>query len=271
MEHEILLVGCGKMGSAMLAGWLDSGTVSHAVVVDPSEANSAAFRDWSNVTILSDASELPEGWDPEVVVFAVKPQLMDQVVPAYAHLADSDTFFLSIAAGRKVAWFQEHLGEDALIVRAMPNTPAAVRAGISVCYTGAPLTPEQMELAEVLMGAVGDVSWVEREGLLDAVTAVSGSGPAYVFYMIEALARAGVAEGLPTELAQRLARQTVIGSGLLARQSGQAPEQLRENVTSPGGTTAAALDVLMNAEEGLQPVLNRTVSAAARRARELAE
>ncbi len=202
------------------------------------------------------------------MVFAVKPQVIDAVLPDYRRWVAPQTVFLSIVAGKTMAGIHRSLG-DAALVRAMPNTPAAIGRGITVACAGASVTPAQKQLCDGLLAAVGECAWVEDEALLDAVTAVSGSGPAYVFLLIEALAQAGEREGLPPELALRLARSTVAGSGELARISDQSPARLREDVTSPGGTTRAALDVLM-AEGGLRELLAHAVAAATARSRELA-
>jgi pyrroline-5-carboxylate reductase len=207
---------------------------------------------------------------PAVLVIAVKPQAMDAVFPPLARLAGPDTLVVSIAAGRGIAGFERHLAADIAVVRAMPNTPAAVGRGITVCVGNAHLRPGQRDLCDALLGAVGQVAWVDDESAMDAVTAVSGSGPAYVFLLTECLAEAGVAAGLTEVLARQLARATVSGSGELLRLSEDDPAVLRRNVTSPGGTTAAALAVLM-APGGLKELLEKAVAAAARRSRELAK
>jgi len=204
-----------------------------------------------------------------VVLLAVKPQQMDAVMAALAPLVGGRTLFLSIAAGKTIGYFQGHLGAAAAIVRAMPNTPAAVGRGMTVLAANAEVTPRQKEIGGALLAAVGGIDWVEDEALLDAVTAVSGGGPAYVFLLIETLARAGVEAGLPEELAMRIARGTVAGAGELVARSDAPAATLRANVTSPGGTTLEALKVLM-AEDGLQPLMTRAIAAATRRSRELA-
>jgi len=214
------------------------------------------------------ADELPDDLTPDAVVFAVKPQIIDEVLPAYRRWARPQTLFLSIAAGITIAGISRHLG-DAAIIRTMPNTPAAIGRAITVACANPRVTAGQRRLAEALLAAIGESAWVEDEALLDAVTAVSGSGPAYVFLLIEALAEAGARVGLPPDLALRLATETVAGSGELARLSPDSPARLRENVTSPGGTTRAALDVLM-ADDGLARLLQRAVAAATLRSRELA-
>ena len=261
----IVLVGCGKMGSALLAGWLERGVAAaDVVVVDPHA------RDLPDgVVRLASAALLPATLVPDVVVLAVKPQMMAEVLPAYARLAGR-SLFLSIAAGKPLSFFRRHLGAEAAIVRAMPNTPAAVRRGITVCYGDGAVGAEARARCQSLLEAVGEVAWIDDEAQMDAVTAVSGSGPAYVFLLAETLAAAGRAAGLPAALAERLARATVSGAGELLRLSSDEAAQLRVNVTSPGGTTAAALAVLMDAERGLAPLLAVAVAAATRRGKELA-
>jgi pyrroline-5-carboxylate reductase len=268
-SQKILLVGCGKMGGAMLRGWLARGVATNNVcVVEPFADAAAALRQELSVAVVADAADIGQ-FSPDIVVFAVKPQGMDEIVPAYADYAANGAAFLSIAAGRTIAYFESHLGAQAAVVRTMPNTPAAVGRGITAACANGRVTDAQRGSCEILLEAVGEVVWVDDEALIDPVTAVSGSGPAYVFLLIECLARAGEAQGLPAEIAAQLARVTVAGSGELARQSDEAAGTLRQNVTSPGGTTAAALDVLM-AEDGLQPLMDRAIDAATRRSRELA-
>jgi len=262
-EATILLVGCGKMGGAMLAGWREAGR--GVAVVEPR----AAVPDASSLVAVAATPEaLPERLAPAAVVFAVKPQEAASVVPAYARFADT-AVFLSIMAGRTIAGLSSLLGGAGRIVRAMPNTPAAVRRGITVACPGAGVTAADRALCDSLLGAIGTVAWVEDEALIDPVTAVSGSGPAYVFLLAEALEEAGVAQGLPRPLARRLARETVTGAGALLAASAEDAAELRRNVTSPGGTTAAALSVLM-AEGGLPDLMARAVAAATRRSRDLA-
>jgi len=265
---KLLLAGCGKMGGALLDGWLNQGIAKEDVyVVEPFGGDAVAER--FGVTVRTTLEEIPSGFSPNVVVFAVKPQVMDEVAPPYAAFNGPGTVFMSIAAGRTIASFERLLGDAAAIVRVMPNTPAAVGRGISVACGNEAVTPDQRSACLSLLEAVGESAWVDDEGLLDPVTAVSGSGPAYVFLLIETLAAAGVKAGLAPELAEKLARATVAGSGELARQSDDPASTLRENVTSPGGTTAAALEVLMG-DGGMRELLERAVEAATRRSRELA-
>jgi pyrroline-5-carboxylate reductase len=260
---KILLVGCGKMGSAMLAGWLERGiAATDVVVVEPSAP------DLGTVRVVTSDSVIPDDFSPDVVIFAVKPQVMAEVVPPYARFQGS--VFLSIAAGKTIAFFRRHLGDKAVMVRAMPNTPAAVRRGITVCCAEPAVPAAARDLCQSLLEAVGEVGWVEDEGLMDVVTAVSGSGPAYIFLLAEAMEAAGLAQGLPPALAERLARATVAGAGELLRLSPESAAQLRKNVTSPGGTTAAALSVLMAENRGIPSLMTEAVAAATRRGRELA-
>lgn len=260
---RVLLVGCGKMGGAMLAGWLERGLApADVVVVEPGQPQLPP-----GIHAAADAAAIPADFKPDIVVLAVKPQVMAEVLPPYRRFAGAT--MLSIAAGRTIAFFQDILGADAAVVRAMPNTPAAVRRGITVACASPRVGTAARAACDDLLQAVGEVAWTDDEGLMDAVTAVSGSGPAYVFLLAECMARAGVAAGLPEDLAARLARVTVAGAGELLHQSPEPAETLRRNVTSPGGTTAAALAVLM-ADGGLQPLMTQAVAAATRRGRELA-
>ncbi|MBV9862536.1 MAG: pyrroline-5-carboxylate reductase [Alphaproteobacteria bacterium] len=263
----ILLVGCGQMGSAMLRGWLACAAAQHFIVIEPAgmpaDLAAAASCTWH-----AQPEELGDSVRPAAVVFAVKPQVIDALLPSYRRWVGGETLFLSIAAGKTLAGLGRHLGAAA-IVRGMPNTPAAIGRAITVCCANPQVAGAQRRLCDRLLSAIGETAWVEDEALMDPVTAVSGSGPAYVFLLIEALAEAGEKEGLPPELAQQLARATVAGAGELARIANTSPATLRENVTSPGGTTRAALDVLM-APDGLKPLLQRAVAAASSRSRELA-
>ncbi|HKY94716.1 MAG TPA: pyrroline-5-carboxylate reductase [Kiloniellales bacterium] len=269
IDGPLLIVGCGKMGGALLDGWLDRGLpANHATIVEPAAEAALRFVR-AGAKRLSDGAELPADFRPGVVLLAVKPQYMDAALAPLKRLALPGTLFLSIAAGRTLASFAQRLGPDLEMVRAMPNTPAAVGRGMSVLVANDRASAEQRRLAESLMAAVGETAWVEEERLLDVVTAVSGGGPAYVFLLAEVLAEAGRANGLPAELAARLARVTVAGSGELLHRARETPAELRRNVTSPAGTTLEALKVLM-AEDALQPLMTRAIAAATRRSRELA-
>ncbi|MGD9786260.1 MAG: pyrroline-5-carboxylate reductase [Hyphomicrobiaceae bacterium] len=270
LDGKVLLAGAGRMGSAMLEGWLERGMGAAKVVVqEPSpQPDIAAILARSGVEHRREPA--PMEVPPAVIVVAVKPQAMDQVFPPLAALAGPGTLVLSIAAGRTLASFERHLPTRAAVVRAMPNTPAAIGRGITVCVANAHVSTEQRSLATSLLEAVGEVGWVEDEAHMDAVTAVSGSGPAYVFLLAEALAAAGVRAGLDPALSERLSRATVAGAGELLHRSRESAAQLRHNVTSPGGTTAAALGVLMRDRTGLVDLMVEAVEAAKKRGRELA-
>jgi pyrroline-5-carboxylate reductase len=269
----ILLVGAGRMGGALLKGWLAQGIApDHIFVQEPSLSGDVAalIRDAGIGT--GTPPVLPGA--PAVMLLAVKPQAMDDVLPLLGSLAGPDTLVISIAAGTTVASIARHFASGAAIVRAMPNTPAAIGRGITALYANSFVSPEQRDACAALLGAVGETVWIEGEAQMDAVTALSGSGPAYVFLLAECMAKAGEAAGLAPDLAARLARATVAGAGELLHRSDLDPAELRRNVTSPGGTTAAALGVLMDdAQSGaagpLDELLRAAVEAAARRSGEL--
>ena len=271
IDGTLLLAGAGNMGSAMLAGWLEQGLSPGQIIVqDPSPPPAAkALLAKHGIAAQPTVGTLPA--PPAVIVAAVKPQVMDEVFPPLARLAGKGTVVLSIAAGRTIAGFEKHLANGTAVVRSMPNTPAAIGRGITVGVPNAHVTAAQRATCDALLRAVGEVAWVDDEDLIDAVTAVSGSGPAYVFYLAECLAAAGVAAGLAPELAQKLARCTVAGSGELMHRSELGADVLRQNVTSPGGTTFAALQVLMAEKGGLAPLMREAVAAATARSRELAK
>ena len=258
----MVLLGCGKMGSAMLAGWLANGLSPSSVwVLDPYPS------EWLQSTGVHINEGVPDA--PAIALIAVKPQMMGEALPSMKALGNSDTVFLSVAAGTSIATFSDVLGAQSPIIRAMPNTPAAIGRGITAIVGNAHTTTAQLDLADALLSAVGQVVRLDDEGQMDAVTAVSGSGPAYVFHLVETLAAAGEAEGLPAELAMQLAKATVGGAGQLAEDVEDDPSQLRVNVTSPNGTTQAALEVLMDAKSGFPKLLRQAVRAAAERSREL--
>jgi pyrroline-5-carboxylate reductase len=262
---DLLLVGCGKMGGAMLDGWLSRGlSAADVLVAEPIDSLRPRKPGLRAVASTSDV-----GKTPEIVVLAVKPQSMDGVLPDLKRFADEGAVFLSIAAGKTLKYFASHLGTTAKVVRSMPNTPAAVRQGITVATASNGVSAAEKKRCHGLLEAVGQVLWVDEEALLDPVTALSGSGPAYVFLLVEAMAAAGTKLGLTPEMAMQLARATVAGSGELLKQSSEPAAQLRVNVTSPGGTTAEALKVLM-AADGIQPVFDKALAAASRRSKELA-
>ncbi len=265
---SIVLIGAGKMGQALLQGFCAQDNLGSVVVVEPQPSQSLADLCEAQGFLLlpaPDASLAP----PEALILAIKPQMLDTVAPALRSVAGADTLVVSVLAGKRVGDLAARLPDARAIVRAMPNTPAAIGRGVTGAFANAATSAEQKSLAHGLLAAVGGVEWVGEEALIDAVTAVSGSGPAYVFYLAECLAAAGAASGLPEDLAMRLARATVAGAGeLLHRSAEVTPDILRQNVTSPGGTTAAALEVLMG-PDGLAPLLARAVAAAKRRAGEL--
>ena len=265
---SVVLVGGGKMGSALAAGWLRGRLAPAQLTIVEPDRSAAGRLAPLGAACVEAAAALPRALDPAAIIFAVKPQAMAEVVPLYAGVGSPACVHLSIAAGWPTALLERDLGA-APIVRAMPNTPAAIGRGMTVAYANRAAGSDQRALCEGLLGAVGAVAWVEDESLMDAVTAVSGSGPAYVFLLAECLAEAAVAAGLPTGLARTLAERTVSGAGALLDQSKEDPGTLRRNVTSPGGTTEAALSVLM-APDGLAPLMTRAVHAAAERSRALA-
>jgi len=268
---RVLMVGAGKMGGALIESWLKKQTTqpSDIVLVEPNVTRAKYFRDTYTLYTFETPEAINTGLADATILFAVKPQVMDEVVPLYKPLIQPGRLVLSIAAGTPISYFEHQLGANTAVVRAMPNTPASIGHGITVLCANTHVSAEQRARCEILIGAVGQVEWIEDESLMDAVTAVSGSGPAYVFLLIEALAQAGISAGLAADLANRLALTTVAGAGALAEQTEDSPTVLRQNVTSPGGTTAAALEVLM-ADDGLQQLMARAVTAAKERGRELA-
>jgi pyrroline-5-carboxylate reductase len=261
---SLLLVGGGRMGSAMLAGWREQGC-SAAVVVDPAPGASSLAGD--GVTVIASVADIPAGFVPEAVVLAVKPQMAADVLPAYARFA-GHAVFISIMAGKTIHAISAMLGVKAAIVRAMPNTPAAVRQGITVAVSSAHVSARQRELAQDVLAATGACAWVDDENLLDPVTAISGGGPAYVFLLTELLEQAGLDQGLPPALARALARQTVIGSAALLAASDEDAANLRIAVTSPKGTTERALAVL-RADDAWPKTFRDAIQAATDRSREL--
>jgi pyrroline-5-carboxylate reductase len=262
----LLLVGAGKMGGAMLEGWLALGMAARNVVVlEPHPAGEIAALTARGLRLNPPPGDIGE---VAALVLAIKPQTAPDVMPALKSYVGSSTVVVSIMAGRTLTFLEQALPPSA-IIRAMPNTPAAIGRGITVVVPNAKVSGGQRALVDALLSAVGKVEWVDDEALMDAVTALSGSGPAYVFLLAEAMARAGAAAGLPTDLAETLARATVAGSGELLARSPLAAATLRQNVTSPGGTTAAALDVLMG-KDGLERLMVEAIAAATRRSRELA-
>ena len=261
-QQGLVLLGCGKMGSAMLAGWLSNGlNPSSVYVVDPYPS------EWVLAQGVHVNPELPP--KPALVLIAVKPQMMQEALPTLQAMGGGETVFLSVAAGISIGTYEDILGANSPILRAMPNTPAAIGQGITALIGNAVSTADHLDLAHALLSAIGEVVDLDSESQMDAVTGVSGSGPAYVFYMIDALAKAGEAQGLSPALAMHLAKATVAGAGALAKAAEETPEQLRINVTSPNGTTQAGLEVLMDQNAGLTPLIGGTVAAATMRSKEL--
>ncbi len=266
LPSSLVLVGAGKMGGAMLEGWLAMGLAPAAVtVVDPMPGD--VLKALASEKGFALASRIPAAAAPDVLVLGIKPQMLEAAAPAIAPHVGPDTLVVSILAGKTIADLRDRLPARA-VVRAMPNLPASVGRGMTGAFASPETTAAQREVTAALLSSIGRVEWVAEERLIDAVTAVSGSGPAYVFLLVECLARAGEAEGLPPETAARLARATIEGAGELLFRSDSGPDLLRRNVTSPGGTTAAALEVLM-ASDGLDPLMRKAVAAARKRAEEL--
>ncbi len=267
-KHPLVLVGCGKMGGALLGGWAKAGLAAASTCIVEPAGKDAVADEHAGAQFFSSAADLPAAMAPRIIVLAVKPQMMGSVLPQLTSMGGGETLILSIAAGFRVQGIAGALGEDTPIIRAMPNTPAAVGKGISAGVRSAGATASDHALVGELLAAVGEVVWVESEDDLDAVTGLSGSGPAYIFHMVEAMAAAGEAAGLEKDMAYRLARHTVIGAAALLDGSDEDARTLRRNVTSPKGTTEAALEILM-AENGLSDLMRQAVRAATRRGREL--
>ena len=266
VHGTIALAGAGKMGSAMLTGWLAQGLDAKRVVVIEPHASAEIIALAAQGIRLNPSAK--EAGEVDTLAVAVKPQSFREAGASLKPFVGPSTLVVSIMAGITIASLETVCGGS--VVRAMPNTPAAIGRGITVAVAAKKVSAAQRAVADALLRATGSVEWVAKESLMDAVTAVSGSGPAYVFLLAEELARAGVAAGLPVELATKLARETVAGSGELLHRSELTSTTLRQNVTSPGGTTAAALEVLMG-PNGLQKLLTRAVAAATQRSKDLAK
>jgi pyrroline-5-carboxylate reductase len=269
MSLKVVLVGCGNMGYAMLAGWLRAGRLAPAevAVVEPgTDLRSRAAG--LGCAVFASAEDLPHHASPELVLLAVKPQVIRDVTAGYRRYAERGTAFLSVAAGTGIATFEEILGKNVAIIRCMPNTPAAIGKGMMVVVGNGQVSEATMGFVTNLLSASGEVAAIDDERLMDAVTAVSGSGPAYIFHFIECLTEAGKAAGLPADTAALLAMQTTYGAAALAAESREDPAVLRRQVTSPNGTTAAALEVLMGGDR-LKTLLTDAVEAARRRSIEL--
>ena len=260
---KLILLGCGKMGSAMLKGWLAKGVNPKNIWVDDPYPSTWVMSTGVNVN-----EELPS--KPAFICIAIKPQVISQILPKFSHYGNGHCVFISIAAGVKISSFEAILGPKTPIIRAMPNTPAEIGLGITAQIANENVSKDAFEVAGKLLSAIGEVVNLNSEDQMDAVTGLSGSGPAYVFYLIDALAVAGRGQGLDKELAMKLAKMTVLGAGKLAASSSVVPSDLRVNVTSPNGTTEAGLNILMDNENGLGPLIEKTVAAATARSKELA-
>jgi len=295
---KILIVGYGKMGSALVSGWIDN-DIKNISIIEPCRGIASYAHKTKRLSMLSPYNfyqyieELPENYSPDYIIFAIKPQQADNILPQYKKIISDNTVIISIMAGKTIASIDKCLSNSVgaspcacpnkgsrerlplqqsratKIIRVMPNTPALIGKGVSAGFASNEVSEEQKTFCEKLFHAVGKFYWVNDEKLMDSVTAISGSGPAYVFYFIECLTNAGIEIGLPEKLAKELAIQTVVGSSLLAEQSEETVEQLRKNVTSPNGTTQAGLDVLMNGLFSKQ-IIN-TAKSAKKRSEELSE
>ncbi|MBO4521229.1 MAG: pyrroline-5-carboxylate reductase [Alphaproteobacteria bacterium] len=267
---SLLLIGCGKMGGSILNGLLKKGfSAKNIRVAEPNETVRTNLAQ-KGIVSAADASQIKD-FEPNIVFLAVKPFLIEQVIDGVKPFTDKGAAVLSIIAGRQIGWFKEKLGENAVVFRAMPNTPAAIGKGITGVTSCALANEEQKQTVQAVLNSCGEVVWLDGENQIDAVTAVSGSGPAYVFYLTEALTQAAKALGLSDENAEKLAKATVIGSAGLMAESPETPAILRQNVTTPNGTTAAALEILMNPQTGFEPLLTQAVKAAEKRSKELAK
>ncbi len=269
LNISLLLIGCGKMGGSVLNGLLKKNFAPENIrVAEPDEAIRAELAE-KGVVSVADASEL-NGFAPDIVFLAVKPFLIEKVIDGVKPFTDKGAAVLSIIAGRRIDWFKKKLGQDTVVFRAMPNTPAAIGKGIIGVTTRDPAADGRKDAVQAILSSCGEVVWLDNESQIDAVTAVSGSGPAYVFYLTEALTQAAKTLGLSDGIAEKLAKATVIGSAALMDAASETPAVLRQNVTTPNGTTAAALDVLMNPEKGFEPLMTQAVKAAEKRSKELA-
>ena len=268
LKQRILLVGGGKMGSALLQGWLAAGFgVAQFMVNEPAPSNDLA----ASVAVVNPTAEQLEQSMPDIIVLAIKPQMADSVLPDLIPAVRRSTVVISLLAGQSIEHLSALLGGHDVIVRTMPNTPAAIGLGMTALIASDGVSAAQKQDAGHLMQAVGETVWLDSQKQMDAVTAISGSGPAYVFYLAETMMSAGVSLGLSEEMALQLARQTIVGAATMMVQSDTSPSQLRRNVTSPNGTTEAALDVLMAETGGLGTLMRQATQAAALRNRQLAD
>lgn len=270
-DFKVLLVGCGEMGGAMLEGWLKRGLGKKRIfIVEPSSEKLQKIKEKDLFCGLSH-NDIPKDFIPDVVFLAVRPQRMDEVARFYKAYEKFKPVFLSIAAGKTTDYFADIFGNAAEIVRAMPNSPAKVLRGVTVAYANDIVSEDRRLQCSALLDSVGEVIWIRDEKLMDAVTALSGTGPAYLFHLIEAMATAGVKVGLPEYLSMRLARATVCGAGELLYQTAETVTNLRKEVTTEGGTTAAAFQVLLDEKTGLAEIMTRAITNAANRSKELAK
>lgn len=269
LAHQpLLVVGCGQMGGALLRGWLLKGLSPDIVhIVDP-QIHKVSPPEARQASLYQSLDDVPNDLSPRVALLAVKPQMMDAVLPALGRLVGPGTLVLSIAAGTRMSYLQDEIGGAPKIIRAMPNTPSAIGKGVAVLVANDACAEEDRVLGSALLRVSGEVHWIEDESLLNAVTGLSGSGPAYVFHLVEAMTAGGIAAGLEPELAKALARRTVIGAGALLEASEDSPEQLRKNVTSPKGTTEAALNIIMK-DRALEHLMCKAILAATRRGKVL--
>lgn len=264
---KLALIGYGKMGSAMLGGWQKSNIAESYAIIDPAVKTPPA-----NSFLFSSVEELHNNFNPDCIVFAVKPQLASKLIPEYRIFTKNNCLFISIMAGINITKLSEYLTKDAKIIRAMPNTPASIGRGITVFCGSENINEDNKNTAVSLLSAVGKTIWSDDENIMDAVTAVSGSGPAYVFLLIEAMTDAGINAGLSPDMAAKLARETVIGSAKLVEiEKTTTAKKLRENVTSPNGTTATALDILMDSNNGLPKLMEQAIVAATKRGKKLSQ
>lgn len=271
-NNPVLIIGCGRIGSAILSGLLDNGLKKSAVsIVDPYlDLIKSKFKVLPDKAFNNSLDNINKSLNPSIVIIAVKPAVMDKTLIDLKPFNLTKTVILSVAAGKLLKYFEDKLGYEQAIIRGMPNTPISVGEGITVCCSNDKTTQKQKKLCNSLLRTVSSVEWIKDESLMDAVTALSGSGPAYLFYLVEAMASAGEALGLPTKLSQKLASETISGSAALLKKSKSSATDLRKNVTSPGGTTSAALEVIM-AEDGLAKIMRKAMQQAKARSKELAQ
>lgn len=268
---KIVIVGCGAMGSALIKG-LNAKRVGNCryTVITPHEDSTYALRETGvGIDWYKKLSSIPKSYTPDIIVFAVKPNVLDKILPEYKKFVNESITLISIAAGKKLAFYQKHLGKKAAVVRVMPNLPAAYNQGISVAMANDNVNKLQLFTAHHLLKALGEDVWIEDERLFDAVTAISGCGPAYLFLLTECIAKAGQKVGLPQAMAEKLARYTIIGAGALLEHSDEPASILKQRVASPGGVTEVALKVLENTESGIAPVMTMAIKVAMERSREM--